>query len=72
MLKHVQVHPSTTEMQRVFTSRNFALDSALLVRLAINTLKQCPKSATDYVAMHSAPSIICAKLSMEHLVVLTR
>ena len=31
MLKHVQVHVSTMEMQQVSTNVNFALDFALLV-----------------------------------------
>ena len=53
-LKHDQVRASTTETQRVFTSGNFALDFASLVKLATNTSKQRPKSATDYVATHSS------------------
>ena len=33
MRTHVQVHTSTTEMQRVFASGNFALDFASLVKV---------------------------------------
>ena len=77
MVKHVQVHTSTTVMQQVSTNGNFALDYAKLVKLVIHTSKQCPKSATGYVAMHSSrhkklASIICANWLMEDHVVLTR
>ena len=77
MLKHVPERTSSMEMQRVFTSGNFALDSASLVKLAINTSKQCPKSVKDFVATHSSrhkklASMTNANLSMEHLVALTR
>ena len=43
ILKHVQVHTSVLEMQRAFTSGNFALDVALLVKMVISTSKRCPK-----------------------------
>ena len=54
MLKHVQLHTSTTEMQRVSTNGNFAQDFASLVKLMTNTSKHCPKSETDNVVMHSS------------------
>ena len=77
VLKHVQVHTSIMEMQRVFTGGNFALDFALLVKIVISTSKRCPESAADYVAMQSLQhkkmaSITCAKLLTEDHVVLRR
>ena len=71
MLKHVQVHTSIMERQRVFTRGNFTLDFALLVKMVTNTSKQRPKSATDYVTTHSSrhkklSSITSAKLLTEH------
>ena len=77
MLKHDQVLAPTAGMQQVSTSGDFALDFALLGKLAINTSKRCPKSLTDHVVMHLLQhkrfaSKTCAKLSMEHRVVSTR
>ena len=77
MLKHVQVHTSTTEMQRVFMNGSFALDFALLEGLVTNISKRCQMSATDCVATRSPQlkrlaSIICAKLLTEDRVVSTR
>ena len=67
---------SIAEIQQVFTYGNFALDYALLVKLVINTSKQCPKSVTEYVVVHSShkksASIVCAKLMKDDHVVLTR
>ena len=58
MLKHVQVHTSIMETLRAFTSGNFALDSVTLARLAINTLRRCPKFAAQEVGFDTPCEIV--------------
>ena len=53
MPRRVLVHISTTETQQVSTNGNSVLDCALLVKLLINTLKQCEKCVMDCVPTHS-------------------
>ena len=67
MLRRVLEQISVTEPQQVSMNGNSALDFALLVKLVINTLKQCQKSVTDCVATHPSrhkklASIVCVKL----------
>ena len=76
MPRRVLVHISITETQQVSTNGNSVLDYALLVKLVINTLKQCEKSAMDCVTTHPSrhkklASIICGKLLTEYHVVST-
>ena len=76
MLRRVLVHMSVTETQQVSTNGKSVLDYALLVKLVINTLKQCQKSATDCEATRSLrhkklASTICVKLWTEYHKVLT-
>ena len=53
-LKQVLARIFTKETPQVFMNGNFALDYASLVKLAINTSKQCQRSAMDCVVMHSS------------------
>ena len=77
MLKRVQADMSSMETQQVSMNGNSAHGYALLVNPVINTSNRCPRSVTDCVATHSSrhttlASTICAKLSTEDHVLLTR